>query len=260
MVQARWIGVCFAAFLSVATPASGQTASFEVVQHQARQLGAAALAAFQSDLIWTGVFNETQTVPRLGELDVETYDAIKLYQQRTSRPQTGLFSPDLIAEVRALAATSREASGFREVTEAGRTFSYPARWLPVRKSDKNGLRFASPSEDRFMGFIATSMTAEQFVAFYQTIATPPAGHTRIIMSSRLGGKGGEPPPFYWAQHGKGDTLSLAYFIRHGNTVSGVVADWNSRRFPRFQDAVLATAVSLRPAGSGIATGESGRQK
>lgn len=259
MVKVRWIGACFAAFLALTMPALGQTASFEVVQHQARQLGAAALAAFQSDLIWTGVFTEAQTVPRSGEFDVETYDAIKLYQQRTNRPQTGLLSPDLIAEVRAVADASRAASGFREVTEAGRTFSYPAKWLPVRKNDKNGLRFASPSEDRFMGFIATSMNAEQFQAFYQTIATPPAGHTRIVMSSRLAGKGGEPP-FYWAQHRQGDTLSLAYFIRHGNTVSGVVADWNSRRFPRFQDAVLATAVSLRPAGRGVIAGESGRQK
>jgi len=134
----------------VAVPAAGQSArpptpsapDAATLAQSYAAIPAAERVAIQFDLIWTGDYNGVAD----GEFGARAVAAVKAFQKRTGRPQTGILNPPERDRLAAAARTRREQVGWTvtAVPEAGLRFGVPAKLAPQVTRRPGLVRWSAP--------------------------------------------------------------------------------------------------------------------
>ena len=102
-------------------------------------------AAIQSDLVWTGDYSSIID----GDFGNRSIAAVRAFQKRIKRPETGILNPHERAQLAAQARARQEQAGWRRVNDSatGVSMGLPTKLVPETGRSKDGARWSSKDGD-----------------------------------------------------------------------------------------------------------------
>jgi len=102
-------------------------------------------AAIQSDLVWTGDYSGIID----GDFGNRSIAAVRAFQKRLKRPETGILNPHERAQLAAQAKARQDQAGWRRVNDSttGVSMGLPTKLVPQTGRGKDGARWSSKDDD-----------------------------------------------------------------------------------------------------------------
>jgi len=128
-------------------------------------------AAIQSDLVWTGDYSGIID----GDFGNRSVAAVRAFQKRSKRPETGILNPHERAQLAAQARARQERVGWRRVNDSttGVSMGIPTKLMPQAGRGKDGARWSSKDGDiqiETFRYSGPSVTLDSVAARLRTVS------------------------------------------------------------------------------------------
>lgn len=198
----------------------------------------------QRSLIWVNTFPAIAD----GNISPRTITAIRDYQKRLGRPETGLLRPDELDRLLADAARVQGGVGYRTLRDnaTGTVIGLPAGLLSSAEPVRRGTRFRSSSGD--IDLVTMNVpTAERSLQqhFEMTLRSRPPAHYKVFRGNWFVIAGSE--------HG-----GRSYYVRmhdRGSSLRGFAISYDPVLTPILGPVVSAMSSDFKPDADGLSVAE-----
>ena len=131
--------------LQLAQAAPAQGAKLPTPSETYAAMTVAERAAIQSDLVWTGDYSGIID----GDFGNRSIAAVRAFQKRLKRPETGILNPHERAQLVTQAKARQDQAGWRRVNDSttGVSMGLPTKLVPQTGRGKDGARWSSKDDD-----------------------------------------------------------------------------------------------------------------
>lgn len=204
-----------------------------------------ARITLQRSLIWVNTFPAIAD----GNISPRTITAIRRYQARLGRPETGMLRPDELDRLLADAARVRDGVGYRTIRDdaTDTVVGIPSRLIATTERVRRGMRLRSAGGDIDIVTMFIPRAERSLVEHYDmTLRNRPPAHYKVYRGN-------------WFVIAGEERTGRSYYVRMhdtGSALRGFAISYDPALTPILGPVVSAMSSDFRPQAGGLSVAES----